>query len=800
MHRAAPNISWAAIENANLRKINSDLEKIQLRQACGEEDEFADGLIRGYWEEIGSKNQAGSILDIDYFPGTDEFWVWAAGGSLWKRSRTQNDWRVINQKQRFDRGLFKRIRFGRQFRLLAFSGNKLHYSDNEGIDWIRSQSSFYERGADHYFSHPVVSEGGSNYIAFLGKGSYWDNLSLLVSTNNGETVKSIETFNTINPDEFDLVTIPNTDQMLLIRKSLGIGFLQIYSINFENGSLSLLNPDSKFKAGGNALDLQVYFGDQGPQLFYYKMEPASTAPTLYLSNSEFTDWEEIGLMPATPWESTFYHSPLYPDHLFFGEVEAFRSFDLGATWTKANDWWDYYNDVHGALHADIMDIQAFSTTEGLPFYLLSNHGGISISYDGLETFENIGRSDLLVSQYYSVRTNPSNPEMVYAGSQDQGIQKSNTPFREDGSQNFLQTISGDYGHLHYTNSGKHLWASYPGGGVYYIHNTDFGNVVATYDLESSDETVWLAPLHASPYTNDDAVYMAGGSVTGGDGSYLIRMEYESGQIKATQDQPDFLFEAIDGTISAIEFAPTDSNYWYVATTNGRFFYSQDEGKNWSQTLNFLPRGNYLYGQAVEVSKYNPKHIYLGGSGYSNPAIFFSEDGGETFIDRVQGLPSTLVYDLAFNDDETLLFAATEAGPYVFVLRDQQWYPLHNGCNPIQTYWSVEFVPQTEIVRFGTYGRGIWDFQITGTLLTSTDEVEKSNIKVEVFPNPMADQFSIRLKNMEGHYNLLNSKGQIIQNDRLQLGINSVNVSTLPKGIYFIQIVTKEGAVTKKILK
>ena len=31
--------------------------------------------------------------------------------------------------------------------------------------------------------------------------------------------------------------------------------------------------------------------------------------------------------------------------------------------------------------------------------------------------------------------------------------------------------------------------------------------------------------------------------------------------------------------------------------------------------------------------------------------------------------------------------------------------------PDQTYWSLEYVPEIHTARFGTYGRGIWDFII-----------------------------------------------------------------------------------------
>ena len=29
--------------------------------------------------------------------------------------------------------------------------------------------------------------------------------------------------------------------------------------------------------------------------------------------------------------------------------------------------------------------------------------------------------------------------------------------------------------------------------------------------------------------------------------------------------------------------------------------------------------------------------------------------------------------------------------------------------PDQTYWTVDFIPEINTARFGTYGRGIWDF-------------------------------------------------------------------------------------------
>ena len=35
--------------------------------------------------------------------------------------------------------------------------------------------------------------------------------------------------------------------------------------------------------------------------------------------------------------------------------------------------------------------------------------------------------------------------------------------------------------------------------------------------------------------------------------------------------------------------------------------------------------------------------------------------------------------------------------------------------PDQTYWTVEYVPEIYTARFGTYGRGIWDFVVDANI-------------------------------------------------------------------------------------
>ena len=42
---------------------------------------------------------------------------------------------------------------------------------------------------------------------------------------------------------------------------------------------------------------------------------------------------------------------------------------------------------------------------------------------------------------------------------------------------------------------------------------------------------------------------------------------------------------------------------------------------------------------------------------------------------------------------------------------EQWSDLLEPGVPITTFWTCESVPSLNLVRFGTYSRGIWDYHL-----------------------------------------------------------------------------------------
>ncbi|MCB0597263.1 MAG: T9SS type A sorting domain-containing protein [Lewinellaceae bacterium] len=794
MHQAAPGTDWRNLEyQTRMQRHEERSRQAFFRSGCTQEV-LAEGRLAGYWQERGSANQAGSVLETAYDLAADEIWLISAGGALWRGDRLGSNWEVANQDLQFNRGLLQFIPRANGRRLLAFAGRLPHYSDDDGQSWTKGTGIAHGDRWGNIHT-PVVICDGENYPVFvLAKPDYWADIRLYQSLDQGGSYLPRSAFNTSDFSRLALA-VPHHFHTVFLAEKAQNGQARIYEVDAATGQLEEISGGSSLNFGNARANLAGMMVEGQLHLYAYT-SPGAGSWKIYRSLDGGRQWQLQGALPAAPWEEAgLYVSPSDPAALYIGEVECYRSLDAGQHWEKVNNWWDYYEDIGGSLHADIMDIKEFETAQGQPFLLVSNHGGLSISMDRLESTANIGLSGLNVSQYYSVRTDPLNPAFVYAGSQDQGLQRSGE-FSGEGPASFEQVISGDYGQLAFSRGGAGLWAAYPGGWITYYGHPQWGGYTAAFELESENETVWLPPLIGSPYPDDPAAYLAGGSINGGQGSYLIRLEYANNHIQASQGAFNFLAESAGGTLSAMATAPQNPDKWYAATTNGRFFYSADGGQAWSQSLNFLPEGHYLYGQAIYPFQSNGQTVVLAGSGYSNPAVYRSADGGRNFQPMSDGLPATLVFDIAGNEDESLLFAATEAGPYVYIAEQERWHGLSGQCAPAQAYWSVEYLPGERIARFGTYGRGIWDFKIE---IVSSATAAPAALSTRIYPNPAGSRLNLALPQGIWSVQLLDNNGKIAWQKNKCAGQEELQVRELPRGLYYLRISDGTRATIERVI-
>ena len=102
--------------------------------------------------------------------------------------------------------------------------------------------------------------------------------------------------------------------------------------------------------------------------------------------------------------------------------------------------------------------------------------------------------------------------------------------------------------------------------------------------------------------------------------------------------------------------------------------------------------------------------------------------------------------------------------------------------------------------------GVW-FSDGIRALTSTNELEKTILDLQIAPNPFTDNLTIQF-NLEERKDLLlevyNTLGQVQLSQKMEanVGLNSrlINTQNLSEGTYFVTLKSEEGIVTQKMVK
>lgn len=771
VHSSAPDVNWRQIELENTANRYDEI-KYKLRNQTQSNSIIAEGRLIGNWVEKGSINQSGSIIKTAYNNYSDKLYAIAGGGSIWRGDLSRFTWEVVNDQLRFD-GRFLDIVYPPQssYRIVGSIGGIPHYKDSNDNIWHRSEG--FNTSEIASIKDQLIFDNGK-YIAFLHLSETTNRVRLYLSDDYGTSFRSIRTFDFNQLRQVSIASVEDDNTFILVEQT-SQSFSKTYSYDSSSDILRLHTSNSPIRFGVATVNVEVSKSNNVRTLYSYDENNV-----FYRSRNLGQTWDRLGVLPTTPWEAGITVSNSDPNLMMMGAVEVYRSGNGGRNWIKANEWYEYYENKSTAIHADIMYVNDFYRQNGEHNILVSNHGGISKSTDRGANFLNIGLQGLNASQYYSVRTYPADEDYIMAGSQDQGLQRA-FDFSE-GAANFQQFISGDYGHLKFTNLGRSMWAIFPGGWVTYYPDPINGSFEADFELLTGNQSIWMPPIITSPY-NPNSIFIAGGSMQGTTGSHIVEITVDDlNQIFASQ-RP-FNFNIDGGVVSAMAYNKSDIDQFYVLTTNGKFFKSTNRGVQFNEKKDGLATAHNLYGNTILTSSFDANRVIIGGSGYSNTAVFISEDAGESFTEMVNGLPLTTVFEMVYNESEQFIFAATEAGPYVCVVEDKQWYNMTDWIAPNQRYWSVEYLASKNKVRFATFGRGIWDFDIQQ--LTNTDDFIDTKQGLNIFPNPTTGEITLDNIESSGHVRILNTNGQEMHNQEMNTTKSTkIDLSNLQNGMYYI---------------
>ncbi len=673
MHRAGPGVDWRAIEDEN-RRVAMEHRNQQQGQRS---------VSSGAWDEVGSRNLAGSTFVAAPSSNGLELYVGTSLGGLFRGPQDGSAWTAIGDNAYGGAHLVTVVppASGSQDILLRAVSGKVLRSADGGTTWT-VPSGFVNLGEVRRL---ICLSDATRTVLLLGKqGSVW---RVWRSTDRGQSFT------------ISRYIIGSTADLWTPRDALGPVYL------FEQNRLSIsTDGGANFAGMGSPLSFSatdLRFGgheSSGNTVFSVAARHGSTWE-LWRSTNSGNTWTYKRDMPEM-W-SAFGTSITNDQVICYGGVELWVSFDGGASFAYVNPWWEHPGNRQFRLHADIMGVSAIpdaSLPSGERWYV-NTHGGTYESKTQLDKVNWLSAVGLGVGQYYATHTSRRDPKYLHVGSQDQGYQRSvlGTPGGGGPWADFTELITGDYGHLSSANGSHDLvYSDYPG--FVLVCEGEAAPVLRTVNFPAGFDGQWLPYLVADP-ENAEVFYLLGSKIWRYERTSTTTWAYS--QLSAQSFSP---------VLSALSFSPLDPLHAWCVSTDGKIYHSADRGVTWTQSASTGPGAHYFYGTTIVPSSRNLDEVWIAGSGYSAAPVKFSSDRGVTWTARRTGLPDTLIYGLCEGvDGSGRMYAASETGAWEWDPTTQTWSDILGVEAPLTLYWSVESIPSQNLIRFGTYGRGVWDY-------------------------------------------------------------------------------------------
>ncbi|HIP37475.1 MAG TPA: T9SS type A sorting domain-containing protein [Crocinitomix sp.] len=129
-----------------------------------------------------------------------------------------------------------------------------------------------------------------------------------------------------------------------------------------------------------------------------------------------------------------------------------------------------------------------------------------------------------------------------------------------------------------------------------------------------------------------------------------------------------------------------------------------------------------------------------------------------------------------------------------------WLPVPTPQDIEYTWWSNNNkIPLLKIIERNGFAtviefRGVTDY-------ASISEKINETYNVKIYPNPTTNLINIELTDYENaNIQIIDITGQIVQSIASAKQINTIDISTLNRGVYFVKIITQQQNVTKQFVK
>ncbi|MEI6435631.1 MAG: hypothetical protein WCP32_12355, partial [Bacteroidota bacterium] len=470
-------------------------------------------------------------------------------------------------------------------------------------------------------------------------------------------------------------------------------------------------------------------------------------------------------------------NPLDPNNVFIGNMELSRSVD-GSTFSFIRDPnapgggsspYDSYT------HVDHHIIR-FAPSDPSVMYVGCD-GGVFRSSNGGQTFHtaNTGINSI---QLYRVASHNTNPDVIYAGSQDNGFASTNNRGLTPYSLNVL--CDGTECFMDYSNSDVIFFAAIIG---QFFRSSDGGQTWKEIvpPPVTSDSAAFIAPYWQHP-VNPDIIY--------GCTKQRLRKSVDKGNT--------WTYTTSTGIVSAPIYSaaqsPVDPDNIMVASRYGAtsLVRSSDGGYTWDDLTANLGSLSGGYFMRLHADPYNGSTFYLMKNSYSGALLLKTTDFGTTWTDLTSDLPKVSINDMFIDTANTgVIYIGNDFGVYRTTNSGGSWTRFGNGLPFIPVLdFSCFNHSGTRLLRVATFGRGVFEFDLNKT--QGVEESHSGITALHAWPNPVSGRLWVDLPAFPpelGTLSLVSVMGAEVASQQVYTtGVQfsaSMDVSSLQPGCYLL---------------
>ncbi len=593
-------------------------------------------------------------------------WAGTPNGGLWIYNINDSSWKSHSELLFFSCGISS-IAFAPSNPNIVY----LATGDARGGDLFRGYSSGIFKSTDNGLNFNYVESINKNELIFIRKilVSRSNPHEIFIGTNRGlyfqntltDSTKLLIDYDYIADIEYhhfkkNIVYVSTSNNGTnFVYKSIDTGktFERIFQVyNSTRVELSTLEfyPDHLFVLADGTK------GDTTAQ-FFISTNSGSTFKNMLDKESSKKLVESQG-----SYNLTMLVNPRNKNLIYVGGVPLHRSIDGGFTWA------DVGSDVHVDQHDMIMDSESN--------IYLANDGGVFVSYNFGNTWEDISNG-LNITQFYCVAGYDYHPNLVYGGSQDNGLIR----FVPDNNYHILP---GDVTDVKIAGEKKDkLFAVLNKGALYY--SDDFGETFIGNNLTADipEERTWKSPTYISPKMDTIIISFKN-----------LWMSNDTGKTWTKQSN----FDSNNDFITAISYV--NHKKVFIAKDKDLFILENEN----------LKRIN-TFNQIISSLLYFNNNIYLTFGNFDSSLKVLKIDENYNIDNLTSNLSNFPVNKIIFNSIDSSFYLATDFGVFMMPIKSSEWLSLgYKFGFPMVN--DIDFNPVTRKLYAATFGRGIWELDFS----------------------------------------------------------------------------------------